>query len=144
MSERLYLLDTNILLALIRGGDLGHRIEKRFRLRSAKQKPLISVVSCGEIRVLADRNGWGEAKRSALDIALASVVVVDLNHPDILDAYVRFEAISQQNPSGARNMGKNDLWIAACAAAAQAFLLTTDGDFDHLIPDHLTGEIVPP
>ena len=31
-----------------------------------------------------------------------------------------------------RNMGKNDLWIAATAAVTQSKLLTTDGDFDHL------------
>lgn len=32
----------------------------------------------------------------------------------------------------ARNMGKNDLWIAATAAMSEATLLTTDNDFDHL------------
>ncbi|MBK9016619.1 MAG: PIN domain-containing protein [Saprospiraceae bacterium] len=32
----------------------------------------------------------------------------------------------------ARNMGKNDLWIAATAHATQATLLTTDMDFNHL------------
>lgn len=31
-----------------------------------------------------------------------------------------------------RNMGKNDLWIAATAHALNAALLTTDGDFEHL------------
>ena len=31
----------------------------------------------------------------------------------------------------ARNMGKNDLWIAATAAATNTTLLTTDSDFDH-------------
>ncbi len=32
----------------------------------------------------------------------------------------------------ARNMGKNDLWIAAAAHIIQATLLTTDKDFLHL------------
>jgi predicted nucleic acid-binding protein len=32
----------------------------------------------------------------------------------------------------ARNMGKNDLWIAATALATKATLITTDKDFDHL------------
>ncbi len=32
----------------------------------------------------------------------------------------------------ARNMGKNDLWIAATAHILGAKLLTTDGDFNHL------------
>jgi predicted nucleic acid-binding protein len=32
----------------------------------------------------------------------------------------------------ARNMGKNDLWIAASAMIAQGTLITTDKDFNHL------------
>lgn len=42
----------------------------------------------------------------------------------------------QQNLSRAgqtaRQMGKNDLWIAATASVLKATLLTTDHDFDHL------------
>ncbi len=34
--------------------------------------------------------------------------------------------------TSARNMGKNDLWIAATTAVLRANLLTTDKDFDHL------------
>ena len=32
----------------------------------------------------------------------------------------------------ARNMGKNDIWIAATAAVIGAKLITIDNDFDHL------------
>jgi len=32
----------------------------------------------------------------------------------------------------ARNMGKNDLWIAATTHVLNATLVTTDKDFDHL------------
>lgn len=41
-------------------------------------------------------------------------------------------------------MGKNDLWIAASAKAAGAFLLTTDNDFDHLFDDVLDGASIDP
>jgi len=34
-------------------------------------------------------------------------------------------------------MGKNDLWIAAAAHIAGARLVTTDDDFDHLMPSLL-------
>jgi predicted nucleic acid-binding protein len=37
----------------------------------------------------------------------------------------------------ARNMGKNDLWIAATASVLKAKLLTTDRDFDHLDSEFL-------
>jgi predicted nucleic acid-binding protein len=144
MSERLFLLDTNIVLVLVRGGPLGAFVEKRFGLRSAKQRPLISVVTHGEIRVLARLNGWGERKMKALDNALNNLVTVDINHPSVLEAYVEIDLFSQKHPRGARNMGKNDLWIAACAKAAGATLLTTDRDFDHLSPGLLDVELVDP
>ena len=41
-------------------------------------------------------------------------------------------------------MGKNDLWIAACAKATGATLLTTDKDFDHLDTELLSVEYVDP
>jgi tRNA(fMet)-specific endonuclease VapC len=37
----------------------------------------------------------------------------------------------------ARNMGKNDIWIAATARVLGATLLTTDKDFNHLLPNLL-------
>lgn len=55
-------------------------------------------------------------------------MVVDINHPAVIDTYARLDLVSQSHPDGARNMGKNDLWIATCAKAAGAKLLTTDND----------------
>ena len=64
-----------------------------------------------------------------------------------MDAYVNIDAFSQGKtpaPNGqplnnsSRNMGKNDLWIAATAYAMNAELLTTDGDFDHLYTSYFT------
>ena len=132
MSGQLLLLDTNVVLTLVRGNTLASYIDTRFGLRISKVRPLISVVTHGEIRVLASRNGWGANKLEALQTALDNLVTVDVNHPDVLDAYVEIDLYSQNHPDGARNMGKNDLWIAACAKAATAALLTTDKDFDHL------------
>jgi tRNA(fMet)-specific endonuclease VapC len=37
----------------------------------------------------------------------------------------------------ARNMGKNDLWIAATASPFNLRLITTDGDSEHLAPHFL-------
>lgn len=144
MSQRIYLLDTSVILPLVRGNALGRHIEQRFGLKSAAQRPFVSVVSLGEVRVLAKRNDWGDAKLRVLSNALDNLVVVDINHPSVLDAYVELDLVSQNHPDGARNMGKNDLWIAACAKAAGATLLTTDNDFTHLIPDHLDGEVIDP
>lgn len=143
MSTRLYVLDTGVLLVLLRGGARGRLVDERYALRSARRRPMISIVSHGEIRVLARRNGWGEAKLAALQHALDGMVTIDINRPAIIDAYVELDLVSQAYPGGARNMGKNDLWIAACARAAAATLLTTDEDFGHLGPNHLDVEIIP-
>ncbi len=128
----LYLLDTNVVLALVRGGPLGQYIDVTYGLRKAKRRPTISVVTHGEVRVLARRNNWGDDKCAALQRALDALVTVDVNITEVIDAYVEIDIYSQLHPDGARNMGKNDLWIAACAMASGATLLTTDKDFDHL------------
>ena len=122
----LYLLDTNVVLALVRGKALGAFIDSTFGLSTAKRRRAISVVTHGEVRVLASRNGWGEAKLAALQGALDALVTVDVNVTEVIDAYVEIDIYSQRHPDGARNMNKNDLWIAACAKASGATLLTTD------------------
>jgi tRNA(fMet)-specific endonuclease VapC len=142
VTAPLHLLDTNVVLALVRGNALGHRIDAQFGLRAARNRPLLCVVSIGELRVLAREHRWGSAKLSALQEAIDNLVVVDISVPVVLDAYVELDVASQRHPDGARNMGKNDLWIAACARAAKAILLTTDKDFGHLIPTWLAGEII--
>ena len=37
----------------------------------------------------------------------------------------------------ARPMGQNDIWIAATATTLDAWLMTTDEDFDHLHPKYI-------
>lgn len=132
MTNSLYLLDTNVVLTLVRGNALASAIDQRFALRSSNVRSAISVVTHGEIRVLAGRNNWGDLRLAALQNALDNLVTVAINHPDVLDAYVEIDLYSQRYAGGARKMGKNDVWIAACAKAAGATLLTTDKDFNHL------------
>lgn len=88
MSQGIYLLDTSVILPLVRGNSLGRHIDQCFGLRSSSQRPLVSVVTLGEVRVLAQRNGWGDGKLRVLSNALDNLVVVDINHPSIIDAYV--------------------------------------------------------
>ena len=142
MSDPLHLLDTGVLLLLLRGGERAERIDGEYGLRGSSIRPLISIVTHGEIRVIATRNNWGDARREALTKTLDELVTVDINHPTVIAAYVEIDLLSQAHPDGARNMGKNDLWIAACAKAADATLLTTDGDFDHLAAQTLEVAMV--
>ena len=73
-----------------------------------------------------------------LEEFLLRFVVTDINSEDTLNRYAEIDAFSQNKlkssplSNSARNMGKNDIWIAATASVLDATLLTTDKDFDHL------------
>jgi predicted nucleic acid-binding protein len=141
-AGRPYLLDTTVILHLVRGKSLGLQIQQTFNLIHCQPRPLVSVVSLAEARVLAEAGNWGAAKRQALDKAFRSLTIVNINHPSVIDAYVQLDLHARAHPQGARNMGKNDLWIAATAVAAQAVLLTTDKDFAFLIPTPVQGHVI--
>ena len=49
-----------------------------------------------------------------------------------IDAYSQGKLFDKPLPHSARNMSKNDLWIAATASNYDLTLLTTDKDFTHL------------
>lgn len=69
---------------------------------------------------------------------LNRLIIVDVNSEDVIERYAEIDAYSQNRLKGkplgvsARNMGKNDLWIAATASLINAKLITTDNDFNHL------------
>ncbi len=128
-DHRLYLLDTNVLVALIRAGTLGRQIDADYRPRDARFRPLVSVVSIGEINSLARQFAWGSKKITEVTGLLDNLVVEDINAPEILEAYGEIDHASRV---AGRRMGKNDVWIAATAKVTGATLLTTDRDFEHL------------
>jgi len=127
---RKFVLDTNIVLAYIRQSTQYLNAERRLSLTADDVQLIVSVVTIGEIHVLATRNNWGEKKTAQLDTFIKQALfVVDVSSgaPELLDAYVEIDCFSN-----GRSMGKNDLWIAATAKVTESTLVTTDGDFDHL------------
>lgn len=46
--ERLVLLDTNVLIHLVRGNAIGRAIDARYGLRARPERPLISMVTVGD------------------------------------------------------------------------------------------------
>ena len=127
MPERI--LDTNILLAYVRGKELYAKIEAQFALRTSSLPPIISVVSEGELRALALQFDWGAARRQEMERYLAYFTIVPLPFSDVVKTYAEIDDYSRRNGVA---MGKNDIWIAATASVTGARLLTTDKDFDHL------------
>lgn len=135
-----FTLDTNILIHLLRDSATAKKVAEKFFI---KENPtlIISIVTQGEIESIALQNGYGEKKLNELKKLFTEFLVIPVNDKEIVDRYAEIDAYSQGKfsgkslPSGisSRNMGKNDLWIAATASLTKTTLLTTDGDFDHLI-----------
>lgn len=135
-----YLLDTGLLLGHIRGAGYAEYAERTYALSQPPNVSLVSVVSKGEIYSLAIQLGWGTQKKEALDELLRRVPAVDINTDRIIRRYAEIDAYSQgkdrtrplPNGMSSRNVGKNDIWIAATSSVLNATLMTTDRDFDHL------------
>lgn len=135
------ILDTNILIHYLKKSSLVESIKNY--LSNKDLMPFISVVSKAELMAIAKIRGWGNKNVEELNSILANLKYVDIeyNNTELLDAYAWIQAYSQgksEGPNGqrlqvsSRNMGKNDLWIAATTYALNAILPTTDNDFDHL------------
>ncbi len=127
----LFLFDTNILVHLVRSDALGEEIKANYAPYTRDPKPLICVVTDGELRSLALQFGWGAAKLDKLEFALGYFGRVPIEQQDVLETYATLDAHSK---ALGFKMGKNDLWIAAAAYITGARLVTTDDDFDHLNP----------
>lgn len=147
-----YVLDTGILLGYIRGASYAAFIEKEFTVSEPPNIALISVVSIGEIYSLSLKFKWGTDKKEKLDELIRKIPYININHHDILNMYAEIDAYSHSHhphkklPMGmsARNIGQNDVWIAATATVSLATLLTTDHDFDHLNKVFLNVEYIDP
>ena len=136
-----YLLDTNIIILYSRDSDISKRIEEEYRLFDESNTLAVSVVTLGEIDAFIK-------KRQKIDKLLNQLAKVKLNSKSIIERYGTIDAYSQgklkDNPSNftARNMGKNDMWIAATASVSNLTLITTDKDFSHLKDEFIQLEFV--
>ncbi|AFK04257.1 PilT protein domain protein [Emticicia oligotrophica DSM 17448] len=119
------LLDTNIIIGYIR------------KDVACPPDRFISIVTVGELKAFSIKSKWGTDKQKKLNRYLQTLQVLDID-AKISDIYAEIDAYSQGlHPEKkltitSRNMGKNDLWIAATAFFFDIPLQTTDNDFDHL------------
>lgn len=136
MSEgrELLLLDTNIVIHLLRNNEVGKRVDAAFQIRHRPDRPLISVVTVGECLSLVRQFHWGPAKIEAMEALLRELVIVAIDSRPVLE---RFGELHAWTRSAGRALSDNDLWIAATAAATSAHLVTTDKDFDPLHPNQI-------
>src|SRR4051794_33009345 len=101
----------------------------------------VCIVTVGELYALANKFGWGPAKRVALASLLVHFTRVDINDPQILAASGDIDAWALAR---GYKMGKNDVWIAAASRVKGTTILTTDKDFDYLHGHWVDREWVDP
>lgn len=119
--------DTNVIIAHLR------------RQQLLPTRAILPFAVVGELEAFALKADWGYQKVAFLQHLLEHYPLVGFV-PELAGFYARLDAFSQGKlrgqplPTGltARNMGKNDLWIAATALFLDLPLHTTDNDFDHL------------
>ena len=135
-----YLIDTNIIVHYVRQSETFKDVRAKLDASDNEVNLVLSEVSIGEIYSLTKRNKWGTKKMQRLHSFLSVLTVFSISYPGVYEAYADIDAYSQnKHPTlslpqamTARNMGKNDVWIAATAYVLRATLVTTDKDFDHL------------
>jgi predicted nucleic acid-binding protein len=117
--------DTNLLIGHIRSRSL------------PPIKAVIPIIVVGELEAFALKADWRTQKVAFMRYLIGRCPVADLE-PDVITLYAQIDAYSQGKllmlrlKNSARNMGKNDIWIAAIALYLDMELHTTDNDFDHL------------
>ena len=142
------LLDTNILIFLSK--DPTFQLLTKI-INPDNQRLYISVVSLSELKSIALQYKWGVKKWQIINSTIRNAVIVDVNE-NLVDTYAEIDAYSQRrNPRYAdypfatpRNMGKNDLWIAATATLLGLKLVTTDADFNHLHQIFIEVQLIKP
>jgi predicted nucleic acid-binding protein len=77
------------------------------------------VVSLGEALSFARQRGWGDARIAQLRELMRELVPVNIDTRPVLDRYAEIDAFLTQS---GRTVSNNDVWIAACATAADATL----------------------
>ena len=112
----LYLLDTNILIAALKG-----RPEVQRRLETVPLSAMrLSVIVLGELEFGAEKSRHGERNRARLATLVERLPLVGIDHETTRHyAQVRSALERQGKPIGA-----NDTWIAAQALAIDATLVT--------------------
>ena len=133
-----YFFDTNAILIYLRDREKKLWLDENYDPLGKGNTAIISVVVLGELESISLRNNWGQKRIEYLETFLRKFLIADINSRDVIKKYGEIDAFSQgklkENPLGdsSRNMGKNDLWIAATTSITNSKLITSDRDFDHL------------
>ncbi|MER9080833.1 PIN domain-containing protein [Mesorhizobium sp. M0895] len=112
----LYLLDTNILIAAMKG-----RPEVRKRLEAQQISAIrLSAIVLGELEFGAEKSAYGDRNRAHLATLTQRLPLVGIDQ-DTIRHYAKIRALLERQGTP---IGANDTWIAAQALAINAILVT--------------------
>ncbi|MGB1241354.1 MAG: hypothetical protein ACPG49_02460, partial [Chitinophagales bacterium] len=115
---KIYVLDTNVLIHISNISETWEIINEEFN--PFANKSYLSFATVAEAESFAKRLKWGKGKTSILEGITRSFKVIH-SSDELIRHYVEIDVFSQgKHPTlklpknmSARNMGKNDIWIAA-------------------------------
>lgn len=139
-ASDILVLDTSIVVDIARNNRSGQAILKTYSLKNRADRPLISVITAGEMLGIAKSQSWTSDKTNLLQILLAEFVKLEVTI-EVVEAYSDLVALCRRQK---HTMGQqNDMWIAATAKATGAVLLTGDSGFNWLNPQFIRVEYIP-
>jgi len=92
MKKKNQILDTNLLVALIRSDNFQNKFYEKYPL--IENNLLISVVTEGEILALSIKWGWGNRKVQKFIKLLDDLVVHPIKVRSIIDTYAQIDIFS--------------------------------------------------
>lgn len=132
-------LDTSVVVDIARNNRSGQAILETYSLRSRTDRPLISVITTGEMLGIAKAQEWSSDQTEVLHGLLSEFVKLELT-PEVIEAYADLVALCRRQN---HTMGQqNDMWIAATAKVTGAVLLTGDSGFSWLNPQFIRVEYI--
>jgi len=96
-------IDTNVLVEVLRDKDKGRRIAETYLSKRA-ERPLISMISVGEVLAIARRQVYSEAKITNLNKLLSELGIVKTSRP-VAEHYARLQSTLQKLDTP---IGEND------------------------------------
>ncbi|MFK7947397.1 MAG: PIN domain-containing protein [Saprospiraceae bacterium] len=133
-----YVFDINIILSYLSDDNVRRKVDSLYNPLDKKHTVILSIVTVREIKSMAQRNSWGYRRINAVERLIKKFLIIDVSSEPMLNIYADIETFSQGKHetkklnTSARNMGKNDLWIAATTFITKSKLITMDKDFTHL------------
>ena len=88
----MYLLDTNILLGILRNNHVKLHTASILGLTDINDL-FIAVVTVGEVWSIARQNGWGENRINQLNQILNEFAIADINDDDVIQRYADIDAL---------------------------------------------------